>query len=688
VPPKSGDFSRFFISLDFSEFLMYIEIPAKLQLKVNAPRIKFFWRYSMYRTVILSVVSLLCLTTSARASIIYVSGDQTGIWSADTVIVTAGVRVPPGQSLTILPGVEVLFSAYCKLNVANGATLQAIGTAVDSIRFDVLPPNVNWHGIRFISASDSSRLEYCFMTQGSASGSGADDHGGVIYCSSSNPTISHNTIMGNSAGWGGAIACSASSPVISSNTINRNSASGGGGIYCSDNSNPSISCNTISENSATNLDGGGIYCTDNSNANIQSNVISENAANTWWGGGIIVYDSNPNISGNLFSQNSASDGGGLFITGFGSSIVANTFSGNTATYSGGGIYCYSSTGSAIIRGNTFSGNTAYGSGIYCYNNPGGIVNCILWGNSGEPIRWYISPPDISYSNVQGFGTWGTNIDTDPLFINADQGDYRLQWDSPCIDTGDPNPLYNDPDSTRSDMGAWYYDQSMPMRILLTPYSVPIQIPASGGSFDFAIQATNIDTSTLPVQVWCDVTLPSGTIYGPVLNPVTISLASGQTISRVRTQAVPAGAPAGIYHYNGYAVAGEDTSEDSFVFAKLGGGDGNAGTGGWMNTGEAFGIAVAGAKHASPLQPEAFGISVSPNPFNPTTIISYQLSADSFVTLRVYNMAGRLVAELVDGWREAGSHAVTFDGSGLPSGIYIYRLQVGDIQASEKMALIK
>jgi len=77
-----------------------------------------------------------------------------------------------------------------------------------------------------------------------------------------------------------------------------------------------------------------------------------------------------------------------------------------------------------------------------------------------------------------------------------------------------------------------------------------------------------------------------------------------------------------------------------------------------------------------------------NPFNLTTGISYLLSTNSFVSLRVYDTAGRLVATLVNGWRQAGSHEVTFDGSDLAAGIYFARLQAGEYVGVEKLVLLK
>jgi hypothetical protein len=78
----------------------------------------------------------------------------------------------------------------------------------------------------------------------------------------------------------------------------------------------------------------------------------------------------------------------------------------------------------------------------------------------------------------------------------------------------------------------------------------------------------------------------------------------------------------------------------------------------------------------------------PNPFNASTVLSYQLPVASHVSLKVYDPAGRLVESLVDGWRSAGTHELTFDASDLPSGMYIYRLSAGDFSASSKMVLLK
>ncbi|MBU0561506.1 MAG: T9SS type A sorting domain-containing protein, partial [Bacteroidetes bacterium] len=78
----------------------------------------------------------------------------------------------------------------------------------------------------------------------------------------------------------------------------------------------------------------------------------------------------------------------------------------------------------------------------------------------------------------------------------------------------------------------------------------------------------------------------------------------------------------------------------------------------------------------------------PNPFNPTTQISYQLPKDGFVNLVVYNALGQEVAKLVNQHQSVGKYSVQFNASNLPSGVYIYKLQAGKFSSVKKMMLTK
>jgi hypothetical protein len=78
----------------------------------------------------------------------------------------------------------------------------------------------------------------------------------------------------------------------------------------------------------------------------------------------------------------------------------------------------------------------------------------------------------------------------------------------------------------------------------------------------------------------------------------------------------------------------------------------------------------------------------PNPFNPVTEIAFDLPKAMRVEVRVFNTLGQLVTTLVDEHRAAGSYRVSFDGSRLASGLYLYQLKAGDFAETKKMILLK
>ena len=542
------------------------------------------------------------------------------------------------------------------------------------------------HGGGIYCGSSNATINDCEFFQNHA-----EYRGGGISCYYSSPTIENCTISGNSASDdGGGIFCYyGSSPIIEHCTINGNSASNGGGIACYSNSSPTIENCSISGNSADE-GGGGIQCIDYSSPDMSNCIISGNSVDEG-GGGIQCWYSNPTIDNCTISGNSAVwGGGGISCSWYSSPTISNcTFSENSAVWDGGGIHCHRS--SPTISNCTISGNSAYYGGGICSSwdsCPSGVNN-IIWGNTAlNGSQIYLDTGgsfSCTYSDIQGGWPGTGNIFLDPEFVDTTWSDHRLQWGSPCIDAGDPNPIYNDPDGTVADMGAFYYDQSMPLRVLLTPHDTPIQIPIVGGSFDYTIRLTNIAPLVLVAEVWCDATLPNGHIYGPVLGPVSVDIGSGVTRSRERTQNVPAGAPVGTYSYNAYATAGSDTSTDSFTFFKEGADGGYLGSpSDWICTGEPF-----TSEEMVSIRPSEFILLPShPNPFNPETKLTFALSTPGDVSLIIYDIQGREVARLVDGWRAAGTHQAVFDGSGLASGMYFARLTAGDFQRTRKLLLVK
>jgi hypothetical protein len=78
----------------------------------------------------------------------------------------------------------------------------------------------------------------------------------------------------------------------------------------------------------------------------------------------------------------------------------------------------------------------------------------------------------------------------------------------------------------------------------------------------------------------------------------------------------------------------------------------------------------------------------PNPFNPATRISYSIMEPGLVSLKVYDILGREIATLVNGYQQANHYSVYFDADKLASGIYLYNLKTGDFSQTRKMLLLK
>jgi hypothetical protein len=95
------------------------------------------------------------------------------------------------------------------------------------------------------------------------------------------------------------------------------------------------------------------------------------------------------------------------------------------------------------------------------------------------------------------------------------------------------------------------------------------------------------------------------------------------------------------------------------------------------------------KNSSSTLPATFELSQNyPNPFNPSTIIEFALPQTGKYSLKVYNIIGQEVANLLDDALSTGVHKVTFDASRLSSGMYIYQLSGSSVNMSKKMILIK
>jgi len=305
--------------------------------------------------------------------------------------------------------------------------------------------------------------------------------------------------------------------VLSGFTIQNGRAQNGAGIYGGTHgmeTHATIKNNTISANLAESRGGGLSFC----GGIIQNNTITGNSAR--WAGGAL-YRCDGTIKSNVVDANSAGEGGGLHDC---DGIVQNNvIIANSARWGGGLMYCGGRTES-----NTITGNSATtGGGLYSCQ--GTVVNCIIWGNTANEGTqlYYGSTP--TYSCVQDWtGDGEGNIPNNPLFVDANNGDFRLLPSSPCIDAGN-NDSPNLPDtdivgmhrimyggkSLTVDMGAYEYHINEPEadgqgNVNLTWSSLQgktYSVYSSSDMMSWELVADDVISAGDTVTTWLDETAP-------------------------------------------------------------------------------------------------------------------------------------------------------------------------------------
>jgi len=196
---------------------------------------------------------------------------------------------------------------------------------------------------------------------------------------------------------------------------------------------------------------------------------------------------------------------------YGGAVVVN----NTIVESGAGLDIYSGSGIPVFKNNiiahtNFGVNTiGYSFTVRSYNN--------VYGNTYNYI---------GFDDTPGIG----DISLNPQFVDRDNGDFRLREDSPCIDRGDPDAQYNDPDGSRNDIGVYYYFGEAP--------SAPTGLTATSGPAA-AGQVTlhwnpNTESDLHKYNIYRDISSPATTLINSVVGspPDTFYVDTGLTSGQI------------------------------------------------------------------------------------------------------------------------------------------------------------
>lgn len=521
----------------------------------------------------------------------------------------------------------------------------------------------------------------------------------------------------------------------------------GGGILCRDESSPTLRNLIITGNQAyaTNslAAGGGIAFSTGSDALFENSIIEENLSN--YGGGIGIYFSNPTIKNLVIRNNSTNygGGGGLFIQNSDVIVEDITFYGNHGFGGGGAIHVHGDCRpilNKLIMVDNIAGPTNGGGAIVVSDGAHPrLINSIAWGNSMPEIElwwqsgWGFAGADITvaYSDVMGGENevvvdtycelfWlDHNINELPCFVDPDENDYRLLPESPCIDAGAENFIFDDGlifeyseeywYGLAPDFGDWEFtyllgdindDDDIDVIDIVTLVNFILSSDPEG-LYQFWSSDLNGDEILDVLDV---VQLVNLILAGPVqrvdmmghskaqinMNGGDLSISADNyiagfqidTISNIEN--VQIDCPVGwqcLSNGNivlGYSPDGSNLTQEIY--------------GSYSNQLEYSAITISDANgHAMDILglPESFVLGQAfPNPFNPIISIPYSLEQDTHLKLNIYDLKGSLVGALVNQVQPAGSYQMTWDASNHPSGLYILKFEAGHYQTSQKIFLLK
>lgn len=416
------------------------------------------------KKILVSLILLLPFLT--KSQILEVSGIQEGLWNCDTVLVIKDVIVPEDKSLTISEGTRVVFKDYFSITV-NGS-FKALGNETDSIYFTARDTTGffnwkkgkgGWNRLVLQNTKDTVILDYCHFSFGKS-------------VNSQQPTVNGQgpefKVQSSEFNFGGALRIYNSIVNITNTTFYHNLTDSKGGALYAEHSSINISNCEVDSNFGFNDEGvymhGAGFQFSNCDVMMEDMYFHDNYCANCYGGGANFDSCNVYVNNAVFEDNYAVNAAGMGIqrsNDYDVKIYNCLFDNNISYHYGGAMAM--ATSSPLIQNVTMTNNytiAAGGGALQFYSEARPVFeNCIIWGNDwygehnaisdGSQIfvwgsdcapEFYNSILQGGYKEVHGnpgiavYDT-ATMLDSDPMFVDIQNRDFRLQAGSPAINRG-------------------------------------------------------------------------------------------------------------------------------------------------------------------------------------------------------------------------------------------------------------
>ncbi len=404
----------------------------------------------LMKKILVSIILLLPFLIKSQT--LEVSGIQEGLWDCDTILVVKDVIVPEDKSLVVSEGTRVVFKDYFSI-IVNGS-FKALGSETDSIYFtardttgffDWRKGKGSWNGLVLQNAKDTVIIDYCHLSFGKAVSSqrSAANFGGAVRIYNSIVNISNSTFYHNLTTLkGGALYAERSSVKISNCEVDSNFGFNEEGVYMHGAGFQFSNCDVEMEdmyfhdNYCANCYGGGANF-DSCNVYVNNAIFEDNYAVNAAGMGIQrSNDYDVKVFNCLFDNNISYHYGGAMAMATSSPLIHNvTMTNNYTIAAGGGALQFYSNARPIFKNCIIWGNDWYGE----HNAIADGSQIFVWGSDCAP-EFYNSILQGGYKEVHGNSSiavydTATMLDSDPMFIDIQNRDFRLQAGSPAINNG-------------------------------------------------------------------------------------------------------------------------------------------------------------------------------------------------------------------------------------------------------------